>query len=876
MLFHHWWKIQARSSYNPAGDIAAGETFNIVWVRRTLPKWIAFTLVLCSWSCLNFAQDNSNDTFEFDIPQQRADLALIAFAEQANQTLLFSFDETSTKTSNKLHGQYEVVEALRVVLADTGLSISMGGEGQLSVVHDTHLNSGNNVNKIIRRSVVSRLSSAVGALIIGGGALAEEVDGVASSQINVIEEIVVTAMKHSQSIQEIPASITAIGGQDLEDRGIRDMHDIKFATPSLQYGSVLGGHNISIRGIGSFNRQPGVAVSVDGVYQTKDTAAQMYQLDLERIEIARGPQGTLYGRNSNGGVVNMITVPPTQNHEGYVRVGYAEFDEMTFQGVYSGPISDRVAVRIALDHKDMGDGWIENKVPGSEDLMQGDATNGRIRLIADLLENLAADFTYSRGTSDGPQDQYEWITDNRAQAEALNPGISAEPISLEAFETYSDFPTGSDREYELASLALNWELGWGELKSITALQDFDDRFDNDRDATGGGYVQTSDRSSTESFTQEFVLLGESDNFSWTLGAYYLDEEYTRNVHFDSTRPAVGLPAPYILDFSLNRYDTTSLSFFADATWNVTDSFRLSAGVRHTSDEIDESHVNQVFLQIPDPVLIVESCNKSVDEEWDETTYRLAAQYDLSDRTNIYGSYSQGYKVGGVALFECSAPYDPETVDAFEIGYKARFGAGSTTLTAALFSYDYSDFQVAQVIGLASVTRNAGDAEVLGFELEFSSYLTDRWLLSGGMTLLDTQYDDFINFDGLNPAAGFQNLKGNALNDAPETSINMGVQYSMPAFAGELSVRVDTAYRSRVYFREFGARDDSQSGYAVINVNAGWKSNDGVWEARLFAKNATEEEYLVSLLGVASTGGRFGAYGPPRQVGLEITRRFGEN
>lgn len=690
----------------------------------------------------------------------------------------------------------------------------------------------------------------------------------------VIEEVVVTAMKRSQSIQDTPVSISAISSEALEGRGIRDMNDIKFATPSLQYGSVLGEHNITIRGIGSFNRQPGVSVSVDGVYQTKDSAAQMYQLDLERIEIARGPQGTLYGRNSNGGVVNMITAAPTREHEGYVRVGFAEFDEVTTQAVYSGPISDRVAIRVAVDHKDIGDGWIDNLAPEGGNLMEGETTNARVKLAMNISEYVTADFSYSVGESSGAMDQYEWITDNRELSEPLNPGISEEAISLTPFQTYADFPADSDRKFELTSLTLNWDMGWAQLKSITALQDFQDVFSNDRDATGGSYVRSWDSSDTESFTQEVVLQSQGDKLDWVIGAYYLGEEYSRNLFIDSDRPALGLPAPYILDFSLNRYDTTSMSFFADGTWNVTETFRLSAGVRHTNDEIDEAHVNQVFVKIPDPLLIAETCNKATKQDWSESTYRLAGQYDVSDESNVYGSYSQGYKAGGIPHFECSPAYDPELVDAFEVGYKARFNGGATTLSAAAFYYDYADFQVSQVIGTASVTRNAGDAEVLGAELELSSYLNEQWLLSGGVTLLDTEYKDFTNFDGLNPADGFQDLSGNALNNAPDTSINLGLQFFSRGFGGELSLAADVAYRSRVYFREFGARDDSQDGYTVLNLNATWKSDSGAWEARAFAKNATKEEYLVSLGGVASVGGRFGAYGPPRQVGFEVTRRFG--
>ena len=820
-------------------------------------------------------EGDEDSLIQFNVPEQRVDLALTQFAEQAGITLLFPTDIAGDVMANRLVGKYSVLEGAEILLAGTELIPVSKNMLVLNIVRDPNNNNGENVVK----NPKSKL--AIAAVLAGGliqsNAIAQETGETGAQEKGVIEEVIVTATKHSRSIQDIPVSISAITGQDLEARGIRDMHDLKFATPSLQYGSVLGGHNITIRGIGAFDRQPGVAVSVDGVFQTKDTTSQMNQLDLERVEIARGPQGTLYGRNANGGVINFITAAPTQHHEGFIRAGFAEFDQLSVQGVYSGPITDRVSIRVAVDHLDMGEGWVENKAPGGEDQMQGEKSNARVRLAVELTDNLSADFSYSIGKSNGPQDQLVWITDNRNETtEAYNPGISDEPISLKAFETYEDFPIDSDREYELISLTFNWDLGWGQLKSITALQDFDDMF-NGADALQSDYNWSTDISATESFTQEFNLLGESGKFDWVVGAFYLDDDYTRQNIQEGGRPAVGLPTPYLLDFSSTEYNTTSLAFFADATWNITDSFRLSGGLRHTKDEIEETHTIDYYLFFtPDSEFAISDCDQSVEEDWEEVTYRFAAQYDLSDQSNLYGSYSNGYKAGAVGLFECKSPYDPETVDAYEIGYKARFGDGATVLSAAAFYYDYADFQVSQIVGTAAFTTNAGDADILGLELELASYITDQWLLSAGLTLLDTEYGDFINFDGMHPEEGFQNVKGNALNGAPETSVNVGVQYSMPAFAGELTLRADVAYRSRVYFREFGTREDSQDAYTVLNLNAGWKSNTGKWEGRLFAKNATEEEYVAFLGGIESLGGRFGGYGPPRQIGMEITRRFGMN
>ena len=187
-----------------------------------------------------------------------------------------------------------------------------------------------------------------------------EVAAAGPAQDDLIEEIVVTANKRSQSVQDVAGSLCALGAEDLDAKGIKDMYDIQLAVPSLHFGPQLGNQKITIRGISEFNRLPGVAVSLDGIYQSRSSTAHLYQLDLERIEVLRGPQGTLYGRNSNGGAVNFISAAPTREAEGLLRVGYAQYDETKIQAVYSGPIGDRLAFRISADRIDQCEGWVEN------------------------------------------------------------------------------------------------------------------------------------------------------------------------------------------------------------------------------------------------------------------------------------------------------------------------------------------------------------------------------------------------------------------------------------------------------------------------------------------------------------------------------------
>ncbi len=723
-----------------------------------------------------------------------------------------------------------------------------------------------------RKSVLGRVGATLAGLLLAGAATAEDTPS-GADDATLVEEIVVTANKRSQSIQDVAGSLSALGAEDLDAKGIKDMYDIQFAVPSLHFGQFLGTGSLAIRGIGEFARQPGVAVSLDGIYQGRSNSAQLYQLDLERVEVLRGPQGTLYGRNSNGGVVNFISAAPTREVEGMLRVGYAEYDETKIQAVYSGPIGDRVALRISADRIDRGEGWVENRVPGAQDLMQGEYGNVRLKLAAELSDTVSADLMYARGTMEGPLEHISWITSEPERAS--DPKFATAAHTTEPLEVFVDTKSDSDRDFELYGLTVEWDMGWATLRSVTAQQEFYDYFESDRDVTELPLFDVTDVSNTDTFTQEINILGSNGRLDWVLGAFYLREEWDRHTVFHNALPVFTFPVPSQFDFLLSKFDTDSLAWFLDATWEVTDRARLSAGVRRTQDEIDQHHRNEFLVLVPDPVLAFLACDQATQEEWGDTTVRAVGQYDVHDTGNVYVSYSEGYKAGGVAYYECAPPYSPETVGAYELGYKATFGGGRTTLSAAAFYYDYTDFQVVQVIGLSAVTRNAGDAEIRGLEVELSSMLTEHWVVSGAVTLLDTQYGDFINLDGMYPERGFQNAKGNPLNKAPRTAINLGVAYSTPVqWGGRLTLRADAAYRSRTYFREFKDKADSQGAYTVVNLNASWESEDRGWEARLYARNATDEEYITFILGSGTTGARLGSWGMPRQVGLEVTRRFG--
>ena len=217
-----------------------------------------------------------------------------------------------------------------------------------------------------------------------------------------IEELVVTALKRESNVQDVPASITAVSGAALEERGISQPSDLQFVAPSMQAGRLLGQTSVTIRGVGLNQGAPGVAIHVDGVYQPRPSMGDLTQIDVDRVEVLRGPQGTLYGRNANGGVINFVTTAPTDAFEGHVLASYASYNEIRLRGVVNAPISDGLAARLVVDRSDRNDGFVKNVVPGGQDVDKSETTSARLRVRAELMETLTLDLSASALTSSGP------------------------------------------------------------------------------------------------------------------------------------------------------------------------------------------------------------------------------------------------------------------------------------------------------------------------------------------------------------------------------------------------------------------------------------------------------------------------------------------
>jgi iron complex outermembrane receptor protein len=713
---------------------------------------------------------------------------------------------------------------------------------------------------------VSALACAVGMVLSGVAVSAE------------IEEIVVTGLKRESTVMETASAITALSATDLQAKGLSDIRQIQYAVPSLHFGESYNNRNITIRGIGGFLEQPGVITSINGVAQANDASSQLAQLDLSRVEVLRGPQGTLYGRNAVGGAVNFIAASPTDEMFAKVKVGYAEYDQTSTEVVFSAPLSDSVGVRLAASHLDANEGWVENLMPGNDDLMKGEKTNVRLIVDADLSDTLNAELMFGRSEQSGRWTHWAMIKADIAQGVAtFLPAVSVrdnpagDPIlyTEESQKVYMRGPVSTDGELDIYSLTLNWDLENFSVKSITAQQDWSNAETTPADSTSSGILMRSSKDTNKTFSQEISLSGQTDTLDWILGGFYMEDERTDMLDIQFQENIAFGFAPFFNN-SRPLYENEVTAIFADATYSASENIRLSLGVRDTTEKKVHSTFAAGFMPFcggAEPFV----------QEWEDssTTMRAAAEYDSSENSMMYMSYSEGFKSGGANNGDCNAPYNPETVDATEIGYKASFADGTTTLRAAVFHYDYSDFQLLQVKNFAANYVNADSAEVSGMELEMTSALNDHWLVNAGLTILDSKYGEFLQED-LSVFNGVPvQIAGNPLNNAPDTSMILGVTYDTDLSSGaNLALSLDAAYRSRVYFREFGNEIDSQDGYTIYNLNANWRSADEEYAARFYVSNLTDEAHVTGMYALQTTYGRQGTWNMPRQVGFEVTKFFG--
>ena len=677
-----------------------------------------------------------------------------------------------------------------------------------------------------------------------------------------LAEVVVTATKTGATkLQQTPIAMSAITTAQIDQTGLHDVRDLATMTPNLVIAENSGLAQIYIRGIGSNNvfagSDPSSTLQIDGVYIARPAAVFYDFLDVDRIEVLRGPQGTLYGRNSVGGTINIISRLPTNTFESKAEATYGNFNAYGGEAYVSGPlIKDRLMASLSLNGS-QHDGYFKNIVPGSNDYGADRSWGIRGQLRAtptDALEIIVrADYAAASGalaTNQVPLQPFDAVTDK-----VLN---DAHKVAL-------DTPGSSNRSVDGVSAEINYTVSPALVfKSLTAYRDSKFIGKLDADATDQHLNETDLDERQHQFSEELNLSGHAAGFHYVFGLYYIDE----HIHLDTTafNFLAGI-APRITPVVKTR----AYAVYGQASYDVTSQLTLTAGVRYTKEtkDFDEDfNITPVgmTMSVPGfPVIYSRVGN------YDAVTPKFGIEYRPVQDVMFYASVTRGFKSGGFnfASLNPTQGYNPEYLWSYEGGVKSEFFDHRLRLNADGFYYDYTDLQVQAFIapGVVDIT-NAANATVKGVELEALARPATGLEVGASATWLDATYKTF-------PAAPVGlttvNASGNFLNTAPEWAYNVFADYTVPVATGHGFARIEYSWKSRQFFTPANDDIETQGAYGLLNASIGWRSPGDHWQVIVFGRNLTDQGYLVST--GSYTAVPAGTPGDPRTFGIRFIAQY---
>ena len=764
-------------------------------------------------------------------------------------------------------------------------------------------------------------------------AQASEPEPAAAEAPSGLNVITVTARRREESLQDTPISIFAVSSEGLEARGIDNVTEIGDFTPNVKFNSWVpvsaskAPAAIFIRGIGQNDYQlsadPGVGLYLDGVYISRGVGNVLDVLDVERIEVLRGPQGTLFGRNTIGGAVSVVTRKPEDEFTGRIEAMTGSFDRFQLRGSIDIPLADGVYTSFAgFYHR--RDGHVDGVVAGAPDLGDTDQLAGRFALRLEPATNLTIDLAIdgSRSREESAPNVALSVNENAPAAAYWNaaysgaPGICTDPANPArlsdrrcynsqwalapyrhggTFSSISDvftngnperYRSGSDVNIWGASAVVDWQFADNiSFKSITAYREVTGFWTRDSDHSPASIVQTNSDWTQEQFSQEIQLLGDfaDGRVNWVLGGYYADE---RGNHSDLVNivDAVFLSGAVL--------DGESLAFFGQATAELLPDLNLTAGIRWTQDEKTFGNDNQYVVEAGfltgaplnpdgsglangDPLMGPLGQSATIkDTAW---TPMVSLSYRWSPEVLTYLSYSQGFKGGGFTQrvfppFPFIPSFEPETSTTYEFGFKSDLFSRRVRLNGAVFLNDYDNLQITvndPTLGFAPIIQNAARARIKGVELELMAEPVDDLMFEAGLGYLDAEYRD-VDLRAL--SAGV--TTATQLQNAPEWTLSASLSYRFDAAGvGVFRPRVDWSYRSRVYNDAVNTPMLVQDGYHLVNASVAYEVENTDLAFTLGVKNLTDEVYLGSGYADDFGGVIEGVFGRPREWYLGASFRF---
>jgi len=704
-----------------------------------------------------------------------------------------------------------------------------------------------------------------------------------------VEELVVTARRREESLKDVPVAVSAVSGERLAQTGAVDLTTLQRSTPNTTVQVARGSNSTLIsfiRGVGQqdplWGFEPGVGLYVDDVYVARPQAAVLDVFDIERVEVLRGPQGTLYGRNTIGGAIKYVTAKIEGDPELKLKANLGSYKQRDIVASAKARVNDMVGVGLTWASFNR-DGFGTNLVTGAQHYDK-DVTAARATLeftpSEDLFFRLAGDIVTDR--SNPRHGHRELPTLN-----VLGQTVPGGGVLRNVYDTRAGSGDHNLVEARGVSLLGEWNVNDQiTLKSISAYRAGETEGTIDFDTEQPAYLDIPARYNDHQFTQELQLLYTGERVQGVFGVYYLNA--TAAGAFDTVLGQANLTTA-----TAGHVDTESWSIFGDVSYDVTDALKVSLGGRYTKDEKTGQVYRQNFTGLKSPLfgnnLAVPGLLRSnfeSDGEYEKFTPRVSVSYDLNDDLTSYVSYSQGFKSGGfdmradqILTPNSADGYEPETVQSYEGGLKGYFFDRRLSLNTALFYAKYKDQQVTiqTPVGtsIASQVLNVGKSHMWGAEVEGQAHLADSLTANFSLGYINAEFDEYR---ALNPATGqiedFADSR--VFQNTPKWNGSVSMTYTADlGDHGTIALIPALSYRSAFNMFEIPSILD-QSGYWLADASLVWTSVDAKYRVGLHGKNLTDEQYRVG--GYNFPGGLFGNsvtayYGPPRTVTLSLEAKF---
>ena len=725
-----------------------------------------------------------------------------------------------------------------------------------------------------------------------------------------VEEIIVTAQKREQSLQDVPLSVTAVSGERLAALNKNEIAELTKILPGLTFkdGSTDNGRSLQIRGVGtvSFSRgvEQSVGMMVDGVVSDSLATSFLDMNDVQRVEVLRGPQGMLFGKNSSAGLINIITNDPTEEFEWGISVGFAEENEQKYRGYVSGAITDTLLARLSVSSTTR-DAFIKSTNPAVDDYNDKDEQALALKVLFRPNDNLDVLLGYKRLEKGN-------ISAGAIIAETYSPPFSAFYPALAAAlggslpsgskndELFAPIESEAKTDQDIFSLKIDYALGDYSLVSITSFTDAHIIGNARGFALPVNLIPMNlSDGEREQFTQELRIESPLDQpVSWVAGYYYykneLDRTFNRTIDLNAF---AGFPVVQNLNIVASG-DNESHSVFGQATWNVSDTVRLSFGGRYTDEEVDLDQT--VGFMFPDPVTglpsIPEATPGTIVDSESETNFswRIIGELDVAEDAMLFASVARGYKGPGMNMLS-SAPIapnaivDPEIPTNFEVGIKSTWYDGRLQLNASAFYTEFEDFQaslsVVRGLSPAFFLDNAGELQTQGLELELTAAPTDNLLLALNVAVVDATFEDYEGaqcYGGQTAAQGCvndtQDLSGADMPYSPDLSYSLFARYDLPLDALPFNLYAQALWYwqdDSMYATNNNPAAEVDS-YGLLDLAVGVESEDGRYSAQFWMKKATDEFYPSDVVIAPGFGLGYGynlEYTYTRRIGATFSVNF---